>query len=155
MVAVILLCQSTYLNKWGENDWNLEIAFQLSIIKLSDRRPVKYVKKAGEEIKAFMSKHVQYFITNVVETYVDSHSSSTFLMFYDWFVPSAIFQTEGYSFREWLNMYVKDDDAKYVLKKYMMLVLNIANLFSIKNYKRVYLILVKLLLFCETKMQKS
>lgn len=117
LVAVILLCQSTYLNKWGENDWNLEIAFQLSIIKLSDRRPVKYVKKAGEEIKAFMSKHVQYFITNVVETYVDSHSSSTFLMFYDWFVPSAIFQTEGYSFREWLNMYVKDDDAKYVLKK--------------------------------------
>lgn len=117
LVAVILLCQSTYLNKWGENDWNLEIAFQLSIIKLSDRRPVKYVKKAGEEIKAFMSKHVQYFITNVVDTYVDYHSSSTFLMFYDWFVPSAIFQTEGYSFKEWLNMYVKDDDAKYVLKK--------------------------------------
>lgn len=117
LVAVTLLCQRTYLNKWGENDWNLEIAFQLSIIKLSDRRPVKYVKKAGEEIKAFMSKHVQYFITNVVDTYVDSHSSSTFLMFYDWFVPSAIFQTEGYSFKEWLNMYVKDDDAKYVLKK--------------------------------------
>lgn len=117
LVAVTLLCQRTYLNKWGENDWNLEIAFQLSIIKLSDRRPVKYVKKAGEEIKAFMSKHVQYFITNVVDTYVDSHSSSTFLMFYDWFVPSAIFQTEGYSFKEWLNEYVNDDDAKYVLKK--------------------------------------
>lgn len=117
LIDVTLSCQSTYLNKWGENDWNLEIAFQLSIIKLSDRRPVKYVKKAGEEIKAFMSKHVQYFITNVVETYVDSHSSSTFLMFYDWFVPSAIFQTEGYSFREWLNKYVKDDDAKYVLRR--------------------------------------
>lgn len=117
LIDVTLLCQSTYLNKWGENDWNLEIAFQLSIIKLSDRRPVKYVKKAGEEIKAFMSKHVQYFITNVVDTYVDSHSSSTFLMFYDWFVPSAIFQTEGYSFREWLNKYVKDDDAKYVLRR--------------------------------------
>lgn len=117
LVDVTLSCQSTYLNKWGENDWNLEIAFQLSIIKLSDRRPVKYVKKAGEEIKAFMSKHVQYFITNVVDTYVDSHSSSTFLMFYDWFVPSAIFQTEGYSFREWLNKYVKDDDAKYVLRR--------------------------------------
>lgn len=117
LIDVTLLCQSTYLNKWGENDWNLEIAFQLSIIKLSDRRPVKYVKKAGEEIKAFMSKHVQYFITNVVDTYVDSHSSSTFLMFYDWFVPSAIFQTEGYSFREWLNKYVKDDDAKYVLER--------------------------------------
>lgn len=117
LIDVILLCQSTYLNKWGENDWNLEIAFQLSIIKLSDRRPVKYVKNAGEEIKAFMSKHVQYFITNVVDTYVDSHSSSTFLMFYDWFVPSAIFQTEGYSFKEWLNEYVNDDDAKYVLKK--------------------------------------
>lgn len=117
LIDVTLLCQSTYLNKWGENDWNLEIAFQLSIIKLSDRRPVKYVKKAGEEIKTFMSKHVQYFITNVVDTYVDSHSSSTFLMFYDWFVPSAIFQTEGYSFREWLNKYVKDDDAKYVLRR--------------------------------------
>lgn len=117
LIDVILLCQSTYLNKWGENDWNLEIAFQLSIIKLSDRRPVKYVKNAGEEIKAFMSKHVQYFITNVVDTYVDSHTSSTFLMFYDWFVPSAIFQTEGYSFKEWLNEYVNDDDAKYVLKK--------------------------------------
>lgn len=117
LIDVTLSCQSTYLNKWGENDWNLEIAFQLSIIKLSDRRPVKYVKKAGEEIKAFMSKHVQYFITNVVDTYVDSHSSSTFLMFYDWFVPSAIFQTEGYSFREWLNKYVKDDDAKYVLRR--------------------------------------
>lgn len=117
LIDVTLLCQSTYLNKWGENDWNLEIAFQLSIIKLSDRRPVKYVKKAGEEIKAFISKHVQYFITNVVDTYVDSHSSSTFLMFYDWFVPSAIFQTEGYSFREWLNKYVKDDDAKYVLRR--------------------------------------
>lgn len=117
LIDVTLLCQSTYLNKWGENDWNLEIAFQLSIIKQSDRRPVKYVKKAGEEIKAFMSKHVQYFITNVVDTYVDSHSSSTFLMFYDWFVPSAIFQTEGYSFREWLNKYVKDDDAKYVLRR--------------------------------------
>lgn len=117
LIDVTLLCQSTYLNKWGENDWNLEIAFQLSIIKLSDRRPVKYVKKAGEEIKAFMSKHVQYFITNVVDTYVDSHSSSTFLMFYDWFVPSAIFQTEGYSFKEWLNEYVNDDDAKYVLEK--------------------------------------
>lgn len=117
LIDVILLCQSTYLNKWGENDWNLEIAFQLSIIKLSGRRPVKYVKNAGEEIKAFMSKHVQYFITNVVDTYVDSHSSSTFLMFYDWFVPSAIFQTEGYSFKEWLNEYVNDDDAKYVLKK--------------------------------------
>lgn len=117
LIDVTLLCQSTYLNKWGEKDWNLEIAFQLSIIKLSDRRPVKYVKKAGEEIKAFMSKHVQYFITNVVDTYVDSHSSSTFLMFYDWFVPSAIFQTEGYSFREWLNKYVKDDDAKYVLRR--------------------------------------
>ena len=47
LIDVTLLCQSTYLNKWGENDWNLEIAFQLSIIKLSDRRPVKYVKKAG------------------------------------------------------------------------------------------------------------
>lgn len=117
LIDVTLLCQSTYLNKWGENDWNLEIAFQLSIIKLSDRRPVKYVKKAGEEIKAFMSKHVQYFIINVVDTYVDSHSSSTFLMFYDWFVPSAIFQTEGYSFKEWLNEYVNDDDAKYVLEK--------------------------------------
>lgn len=117
LIDVTLLCQSTYLNKWGENDWNLEIAFQLSFIKLSDRRPVKYVKKAGEEIKAFMSKHVQYFITNVVDTYVDSHSSSTFLMFYDWFVPSAIFQTEGYSFKEWLNEYVNDDDAKYVLEK--------------------------------------
>lgn len=117
LIDVTLLCQSTYLNKWGENDWNLEIAFQLSIIKLSDRRPVKYVKKAGEEIKAFMSKHVQYFITNVVDTYVDSHSSSTFLMFYDRFVPSAIFQTEGYSFKEWLNEYVNDDDAKYVLEK--------------------------------------
>ena len=117
LIDVTLLCQSTYLNKWGENDWNLEIAFQLSIIKLSDRQPVKYVKKAGEEIKAFISKHVQYFITNVVDTYVDSHSSSTFLMFYDWFVPSAIFQTEGYSFREWLNKYVKDDDAKYVLRR--------------------------------------
>ena len=117
LIDVTLLCQSTYLNKWGENDWNLEIAFQLSIIKLSDRRPVKYVKKAGEEIKAFMSKHVQYFITNVVDTYVDSLSSSTLLMFNDWFVPSAIFQTEGYSFREWLNKYVKDDDAKYVLRR--------------------------------------
>lgn len=117
LIDVTLLCQSTYLNKWGENDWNLEIAFQLSNIKLSDRRPVKYVKKAGEEIKAFMSKHVQYFITNVVDTYVDSHSSSTLLMFNDWFVPSAIFQTEGYSFREWLNKYVKDDDAKYVLRR--------------------------------------
>ena len=117
LIDVTLLCQSTYLNKWGENDWNLEIAFQLSIIKLSDRRPIKYVKKAGEEIKAFMNKHVQYFITNVVDTYVDSHSSSTLLMFNDWFVPSAIFQTEGYSFREWLNKYVKDDDAKYVLRR--------------------------------------
>lgn len=117
LIDVTLLCQSTYLNKWGENDWNLEIAFQLSIIKLSDRRPVKYVKKAGEEIKAFMSKHVQYFITNVVDANVDSHSSCTYLKFNDWFVPSAIFQTEGYSFREWLNKYVKDDDAKYVLKK--------------------------------------
>lgn len=117
LIDVTLLCQSTYLNKWGENDWNLEIAFQLSIIKLSDRRPVKYVKKAGEEIKAFMSKHVQYFITNVVDAYVDSHSSCTYLKFNDWFVPSAIFQTEGYSFREWLNKYVKDDDAKYVLRR--------------------------------------
>ena len=117
LIDVTLLCQSTYLNKWGENDWNIEIAFQLSIIKLSDRRPIKYVKKAGEEIKAFMNKHVQYFITNVVDTYVDSHSSSTLLMFNDWFVPSAIFQTEGYSFREWLNKYVKDDDAKYVLRR--------------------------------------
>lgn len=117
LVAVILLCQRTYLNKWGEKDWKLEIAFQLSIIKLSDRRPVKYVKKAGEEIKAFMSKHVQYFITNVVDTYVDSLSSSTLLMFNDWFVPSAIFQTEGYSFKEWLNEYVNDDDAKYVLER--------------------------------------
>lgn len=117
LIDVTLLCQSTYLNKWGENDWNLEIAFQLSIIKLSDRRPVKYVKKAGEEIKAFMSKHVQYFITNVVDAYVDSHSSCTYLKFNDWFVPSAIFQTEGYSFREWLNKYAKDDDAKYVLRR--------------------------------------
>lgn len=117
LIDVTLLCQSTYLNKWGENDWKLEIAFQLSAIKLYDRRPVKYVKKAGEEIKAFMSEHVQYFITNVVDTYVDSHSSSTFLMFYDWFVPSAIFQTEGYSFKEWLNEYVNDDDAKYVLRR--------------------------------------
>lgn len=117
LIDVTLLCQSTYLNKWGENDWNLEIAFQLSIIKLSDRRPVKYVKKAGEEIKAFMSKHVQYLITNVVDAYVDSHSSCTFLMFYDWFVPSAIFQTKDYSFNEWLDEHVKDDDAKYVLKK--------------------------------------
>lgn len=32
-------------------------------------------------------------------------------------MPSAIFQTEGYSFREWLNKYVKDDDAKYVLRR--------------------------------------
>lgn len=117
LVAVILLCQRSYLNKCGEKDWKLEIAFQLSIIKLSDRRPIKYVKKAGEEIKAFMSKHVQYFITNVVDTYVDSHSSSTLLMFDDWFVPSAIFQTEGYSFKEWLNEYVNDDDAKYVLER--------------------------------------
>lgn len=115
LIDDILLCQSTYLNKWDENDWKLEIAFQLSTIKLSDKRPVKYVKKAGEEIKAFMSKHVQYFITNVVDTYVDSHSSCTYLMFNDWFVPSAIFQTEGYSFKEWLNEYVNDDDAKYVL----------------------------------------
>ena len=117
LIDVTLLCQSTYINKWGENDWKIEIAFQLSAIKLYDRRPVKYVKKAGEEIKAFMSEHVQYFITNVVDTYVDSHSSSTFLMFYDWFVPSAIFQTEGYSFKEWLNEYVNDDDAKYVLER--------------------------------------
>lgn len=117
LIAVILLCQRTYLNKWGEKDWKLEIAFQLSAIKLFDKRPVKYVKKAGEEIKVFISKHVQYFITNVVDTYVDSHSSSTFLMFYDWFVPSAIFQTKDYSFNEWLDEHVKDDDAKYVLKK--------------------------------------
>lgn len=117
LIAVILLCQRTYLNKWGEKDWKLEIAFQLSAIKLSDKRPVKYVKKAGEEIKEFMSKHVQYFITNVVDTYVDSHSSSTYLMFYDWFVPSVIFQTKNYSFNEWLDEHVKDDDAKYVLKK--------------------------------------
>lgn len=117
LIAVILLCQKNYLNKWGENDWKLGIAFQLSAIKLSDKRPVKYVKKAGEEIKAFMSKHVQYFITNVVDTYVDSHSSNTFLMFYDWFVPSVIFQTKDYSFNEWLDEHVKDDDAKYVLKK--------------------------------------
>lgn len=92
LIDVTLLCQSTYLNKWGENDWKLEIAFQLSAIKLYDRRPVKYVKKAGEEIKAFMSEHVQYFITNVVDTYVDSHSSCTYLKFNDWFVPSAIFK---------------------------------------------------------------
>lgn len=117
LISVILLCQRTYLNKWGENDWNIEIAFQLSTIKLSDKLPVKYVKKASEEIKVFMSKHVQYFIANVIDTYVDSHSSSTLLQFYDWFVPSAIFQTEGYSFREWLNKYVKDDDAKYVLRR--------------------------------------
>lgn len=117
LIDVTLLCQSTYLNKWGENDWKLEIAFQLSAIKLYDRRPVKYVKKAGEEIKAFMSKHVQYFITNVVDTYVDSHSSCTYLKFNDWFVPSAIFQTEGYSFGEWLNEYVKDADTKYVLRR--------------------------------------
>ena len=117
LIAVILLCQRTYLNKWGEKDWKLEIAFQLSAIKLSDKRPVKYVKKAGEEIKVFISKHVQYFITNVVDTYVDSHSSSTYLMFYDWFVPSVIFQTKNYSFNEWLDEHVKDDDAKYVLKK--------------------------------------
>lgn len=117
LIAVILLCQRTYLNKWGEKDWKLEIAFQLSAIKLSDKRPVKYVKKAGEEIKVFISKHVQYFITNVVDTYVDSHFSSTYLMFYDWFVPSVIFQTKNYSFNEWLDEHVKDDDAKYVLKK--------------------------------------
>lgn len=117
LIAVILLCQRTYLNKWGEKDWKLEIAFQLSAIKLSDKRPVKYVKRAGEEIKVFISKHVQYFITNVVDTYVDSHSSSTYLMFYDWFVPSVIFQTKNYSFNEWLDEHVKDDDAKYVLKK--------------------------------------
>lgn len=117
LIDVTLLCQSTYLNKWGENDWKLEIAFQLSAIKLYDRRPVKYVKKAGEGIKAFMSEHVQYFITNVVDTYVDSHSSCTYLKFNDWFVPSAIFQTEGYSFGEWLNEYVKDADTKYVLRR--------------------------------------
>lgn len=117
LIAVILLCQKNYLNKWGEKDWKLEIAFQLSTIKLSDKRPVKYVKKASEEITAFMNKHVQYFITNVVDTYVDSHSSCTYLMFNDWFVPSVIFQTEGYSFKEWLDEHVKDDDAKYVLKK--------------------------------------
>lgn len=117
LIAVILLCQRTYLNKWGEKNWKLEIAFRLSAIKLSDKRPVKYVKKAGEEIKVFISKHVQYFITNVVDTYVDSHSSSTYLMFYDWFVPSVIFQTKNYSFNEWLDEHVKDDDAKYVLKK--------------------------------------
>lgn len=117
LVAVILLCQRTYLNKWGEKDWKLEIAFQLSTIKLSNKRPFKYVKKAGEEIMAFMNMNVQYFITNVVDTYVDSHSSSTLLMFNDWFVPSAIFQTEGYSFKEWLNEYVNDDDAKYVLER--------------------------------------
>lgn len=117
LVAVILLCQRTYLNKWGEKDWKLEIAFQLSTIKLSNKQPFKYVKKAGEEIMAFMNMNVQYFITNVVDTYVDSHSSSTLLMFNDWFVPSAIFQTEGYSFKEWLNEYVNDDDAKYVLER--------------------------------------
>lgn len=117
LVAVILLCQRTYLNKWGEKDWKLEIAFQLSTIKLSNKRPFKYVKKAGEEIMAFMNMNMQYFITNVVDTYVDSHSSSTLLMFNDWFVPSAIFQTEGYSFKEWLNEYVNDDDAKYVLER--------------------------------------
>lgn len=117
LVAVILLCQRTYLNKWGEKDWKLEIAFHLSTIKLSNKRPFKYVKKAGEEIMAFMNINVQYFITNVVDTYVDSHSSSTLLMFNDWFVPSAIFQTEGYSFKEWLNEYVNDDDAKYVLER--------------------------------------
>lgn len=117
LVAVILLCQRTYLNKWGEKDWKLEIAFQLSTIKLSNKRPFKYVKKAGEEIMAFMNMNVQYLITNVVDTYVDSHSSSTFLMFYDWFVPSVIFQTKDYSFNKWLDEHVKDDDAKYVLKK--------------------------------------
>lgn len=117
LIAVILLCQKNYLNKWGEKDWKLEIAFQLSTIKLSDKRPVKYVKKASEEITAFMNKHVQYFITNVVDTYVDSHSSCTYLMFNDWFVPSVIFQTKDYSFNEWLDEHVKDDDAKYVLKK--------------------------------------
>ena len=37
LVAVILLCQRTYLNKWGEKDWKLEIAFQLSTIKLSNK----------------------------------------------------------------------------------------------------------------------
>lgn len=42
LVAVILLCQRTYLNKWGEKDWKLEIAFQLSTIKLSNKRPFKY-----------------------------------------------------------------------------------------------------------------
>ncbi len=117
LIAIILLCQRTYLNKWGEKDWKLEIAFQLSAIKLSNKRPFKYVKKAGEEIMAFMNMHVQYFVKNVIDTYVDSHSSCTFLMFNDWFVPSAIFQTKDYSFKEWLNEYVKDDDAKYVLRR--------------------------------------
>lgn len=117
LIAIILLCQRTYLNKWGEKDWELEIAFQLSAIKLSNKRPFKYVKKAGEEIMAFMNMHVQYFVKNVIDTYVDSHSSCTFLMFNDWFVPSAIFQTKDYSFKEWLNEYVKDDDAKYVLRR--------------------------------------
>lgn len=117
LVAMALLCQTSYIQKWGEKDWDIRIAFQLSDIKVSKKRPYKYVKKASEEILMFMNEHVQYFIDNVVDIRSIGFSSKqdSILSLKDWFVPSAIFLRDEYTFKEWLAEKIVDEDTKYVM----------------------------------------
>lgn len=119
LVSTTLSCQSAYFNKWEEDNWNIVIAFQLSAIREPKKNPYKYITKASEEILKFMNEHVQYFIDNVVNvnTFGMPSQKNIILSINKWFNPAAIFPIGEYSFENWIEEKVHDEDTKCVLKR--------------------------------------
>lgn len=117
-VAMALWAQRCYLNKFGEKDWSLPYAFQLSNIKQSISSQTEVDVCARKELKAFMQQHADYVAKNVVDTIVDKnkkHKNVT-LSFNDSFLPYSFFPVEEYTFENWVDECIEDEDAKYVLK---------------------------------------
>lgn len=118
LITIALLGQRSYFNQYGMNGWNIQIAFQLSDIKSSEKRPYKFVKSASKSLIEFMTNHSVKIVANVIKITIGGFNEDRYsaLTFYDWFVPTAIFEAPD-SFEKWIEREINDTSTKYVLKK--------------------------------------
>lgn len=86
--------------------------------KSSEKRPYKLVKSARKSLVEFMTSHKDDIVANVIKISTGGFNKDKYstLTFYDWFVPTAIFDVSD-SFEKWIESQINDSSTKYVLKK--------------------------------------
>lgn len=118
-VELAIWCQRTYFTKFGEEDWNLNYALELSDIKIGKGNKFIVVDEAKIELKAFMELHAEYFARMIVFANVSRKPAPRTITFgfIEKFNPYHFFPIDGFVFKDWVNDCIDDEDTRFVLNR--------------------------------------